>query len=102
MAPTIKLTVTDEQKRRLNFLAKQTKKSRDHFLNEIIKNGIEDSENRYLSPDQLEALHKKLQTPTPNPDGKTTTSQKKNNSPNKNNIKTNKIQKLTGINLRPA
>lgn len=77
MAPTIKLTVTDEQKRRLNFLAKQTKKSRDHFLNEIIKNGIEDSENRYLSPDQLEALHKELQTPTPNPDGKTTTSQKK-------------------------
>ena len=82
MAPTIKLTVTDEQKRRLNFLAKHTKKNRDHFLNEIIKNGIEDAENRYLSPDQLEALHKDLQTPASDPDTKITTPQK-NNSPNK-------------------
>ena len=50
MAPTIKLTVTDEQEKRLNFLAKHTKKSIDHYLQEIIKNGIADAENRHLSP----------------------------------------------------
>lgn len=82
MAPTIKLTVTDEQEKRLNFLAKHTKKSIGHYLQEIIKNGIADAENRHLSPNQRKTLQKYLQASASNPNTKTATHQK-NNAPSK-------------------
>lgn len=83
MEPTIKLTVTDEQGKRLNFLAKHTKKSKDYFLNEIIKNGITDAENRYLSPDQQKTLQKYLQASDSSPNTKTAKHQKNNASSKK-------------------
>ena len=85
MASTIKLAVTDEQGKRLNFLAKHTKKSIDHYLQEIIKNGIADAENRHLSPDQRTTLQKYLQASASNPDTKTATHQK-NNAPSKKQL----------------
>ena len=56
MATSIQLSSEDE--RRLEFLASQTGRSRDLFLQEIVERGLEDIEDYYLAMEVLERVRK--------------------------------------------
>lgn len=56
MATSIRLDPETEQ--RLDFLAAQTKRTKAHYLREMIENGLEDLEDYYLAADVLERVRK--------------------------------------------
>ena len=54
MATSIRLA--PETKKRLDFLASQTGRSKAFYLREVIERGLEDMEDYYLAADVLERL----------------------------------------------
>ena len=54
MASTIQLAPEAEQ--RIDYLVSKTGRSKDFFLGEIIKRGLEDIEDYYLAADLLEGV----------------------------------------------
>ena len=56
MATSIRLE--PEIERRLNFLAKQTGRTKAFYLRELITHGMEDLEDYYLAADVLERVRK--------------------------------------------
>jgi RHH-type rel operon transcriptional repressor/antitoxin RelB len=56
MATSIRLPPDTEQ--RLEFLAKQTGRTKAYYLREIIERGLEDLEDYYLAADVLERIRK--------------------------------------------
>ncbi len=56
MASTIQLAPEAEQ--RIDYLVSKTGRSKDFFLGEIIKRGLEDIEDYYLAAEVLEGVQK--------------------------------------------
>lgn len=54
MAATIQLA--PEAEKRIDYLVSKTGRSKDFFLGEIIKRGLEDIEDYYLAADLLEGV----------------------------------------------
>ena len=54
MASTIQLV--PEAEKRIDYLVSKTGRSKDFFLGEIIKRGLEDIEDYYLAADLLEGV----------------------------------------------
>ena len=56
MATSIRLSAKAEQ--RLDFLAKQTGRTKAFYLRQMIENGLDDLEDYYLAADVLERIRK--------------------------------------------
>ena len=60
MATSIRLS--EETEKRLNFLAKETGRTKAYYLRELIEQGIEDLEDYYLAARVLERIEKGEET----------------------------------------
>ena len=55
---TVSVRLPDDIEQRLDFLATQTGRTKTYYLNELIKNGLDDLEDYYLASKVLERVRK--------------------------------------------
>lgn len=58
----ISIRLPEDLEKRLNFLARQTKRTRTFYILEALQAKIDDLENYYLAADVLERLRKEKET----------------------------------------